>query len=60
MTDDLSLPVLAGGQLFAGNPAQIALLRGAAQRHGFFYRSNHGTDPAPIAAVFAQSAQFFA
>jgi len=60
MTDDLTLPVLEGGQLFAGDAAQIALLRAAAQRHGFFYLSDHGVDPALIAAVFAQSAQFFA
>ena len=60
MTEDLSLPVLDGARLFAGDDAQIALLRAAARRHGFFYLSNHGIDPALIAAVFAQSAQFFA
>lgn len=55
-----ALPVLDGARLFAGDTAQVAELRAAARRHGFFYLSNHGVDPALIAAVFAQSANFFA
>ena len=60
MTTDLSLPVLSGARLFAGDRAEVAALRAAAERHGFFYLADHGVDPALIAAVFAQSARFFA
>jgi isopenicillin N synthase-like dioxygenase len=60
MADDPSLPVLNADHLFAGDPAEIAALRAAAERHGFFYLADHGIDPALIAAVFAQSARFFA
>ena len=60
MATDLSLPVLSGARLFAGDRAEVAALRAAAERHGFFYLADHGVDPALIAAVFAQSARFFA
>jgi isopenicillin N synthase-like dioxygenase len=56
----MTLPVLSGERLFAGDPDEIARLRAAGEQHGFFYLADHGIDPALIAAVFAQSARFFA
>jgi isopenicillin N synthase-like dioxygenase len=56
----MSLPVISGDRLFAGEPGEVASLRAAAERHGFFYLADHGIDPALLAAVFAQSARFFA
>ncbi len=60
MTADLTLPVLHGDRLFAGDPDEIDALRATAERHGFFYLADHGLDAALIAAVFVQSARFFA
>jgi len=56
----MTLPILSGDRLFAGDGAQVAALRAAARRHGFFYLADHGVDPALIAAVFANAARFFA
>lgn len=60
MSGTITIPVLSGQKLFAGDPAEIAALRRAAERHGFLYLVDHGIDPALIAGVFSQAHAFFA
>ena len=64
MDDPETIPMIDMAPLLDGTPggaARVAAALGAACRStGFFYIAGHGIDPALLAAVYAESARFFA